>query len=236
MTEHEYTRTSHFIDGAWASPIGAGAIEVIDPATEQVIGSVPRGNAADVDAAVEAARRAFDPLITLDERKKRVAQVVEAMDRHLPGIAETISREMGAPMRLAQGVQTQVPLAVARGIADALGTYAHEERVGNSLVVREPYGVVGAITPWNYPLYQVVAKVLPAIAAGCTVVLKPSSEAPLSVFEFLDALAESGLPAGVVNLVSGGGRDVGERIAEHPDVDLISFTGSTDVGTRVAEK
>lgn len=235
MIEHEYTRTRHFIDGAWVPSCGTGAIDVINPATEQPIGSVPRGNADDVDAAVDAARRAFDPLITLDERKRRVAWVVDAIERRLPAIAETISREMGAPARLAQGVQTQVPLAVARGIADVLESYEHEERVGNSLVVKEPYGVVGAITPWNYPLYQVVAKMLPAIAAGCTVVLKPSSEAPLSVFELVDAIAESGLPAGVVNLVSGGGGDVGERIAAHPDIDLVSFTGSTAVGTRVAE-
>lgn len=116
-----------------------------------------------------------------------------------------------------------------------LDTFDFEERVGNSLIVREPYGVVGAITPWNYPLYQVVAKVLPAIAAGCTVVLKPSNEAPLSVFEFVEAVEEAGLPPGVVNLVSGSGRVVGERIAEHPDVDLVSFTGSTGVGRRVAE-
>ncbi len=232
---HNYTRTTLFIDGHWVIPDGTGAIEVIDPSTEQPIGSVPNGSGADVDAAVAAARRAFDPLISVAERRERVAAVITAMEKRLPDIAETITTEMGAPVRIAQSVQTQVPLAVARGFAAVLDSFEFEERVGNSLVVREPYGVVGAITPWNYPLYQVIAKVLPAIAAGCTVVLKPSNEAPLSVFEFVEAVEHAGLPAGVVNLVSGPGAVIGERIAEHPDVDLVSFTGSTGVGARVAE-
>jgi aldehyde dehydrogenase (NAD+) len=232
---HNYTRTTLFIDGRWVTPDGSGTIDVIDPSTEKPIGSVPNGTAADVDAAVAAARRAFDPLISIAERRERVAAVITAMEKRLPDIAETITREMGAPVRIAQSVQTQVPLAVARGIEGVLRTFDFEERVGNSLVVREPYGVVGAITPWNYPLYQVVAKILPAIAAGCTVVLKPSNEAPLSVFEFVEAVEDAGLPAGVVNLTSGSGRIIGERIAEHPDIDLVSFTGSTGVGARVAE-
>jgi betaine-aldehyde dehydrogenase len=232
---HDYMRKTLYIDGRWVTPDGGDTIEVIDPTTEQVIGSVPNGTAADVDAAVAAARRAFDPLITVAERRDRVRRTIAAIESRLPDIAETITREMGAPVRIAQGVQTTVPLAVARGVAEVLNTFEFEERVGNSVVLREPYGVVGAITPWNYPLYQVVAKVVPAIAAGCTVVLKPSNEAPLSVFEFVEALDEAGLPAGVVNLVSGSGRVVGERIAEHPDVDVVSFTGSTGVGRRVAE-
>jgi betaine-aldehyde dehydrogenase len=232
---HDYTRTSLFIDGHWVTAGERDVIEVIDPSTEQVIGSVPNGNTADVDRAVAAARAAFDPLITVEERRRRVAAVIAAMEKRLPDIAETITREMGAPLRISQSAQTQVPLAVARGFADVLDSFEFEEQLGNSVVVREPYGVVGAITPWNYPLYQVVAKVLPAIAAGCTVVLKPSNEAPLSVFEFVEAVEEAGLPAGVVNLVSGSGRVVGERIAAHPDVDFVSFTGSTGVGRRVAE-
>ncbi|MGV0791911.1 aldehyde dehydrogenase family protein [Mycolicibacterium sp. XJ1819] len=232
---HDYTRKTLFIDGHWVTPSAGDVIEVIDPASEKAIGCVPDGTVADVDAAVAAARRAFDPLISIAERRDRLARVIAAMEKRLPDIAETITREMGAPVRIAQGVQTQVPLAVARGFADVLDTFEFEERVGNSLVLREPYGVVGAITPWNYPLYQVVAKVLPAIAAGCTVVLKPSNEAPLSVFEFIEAVEEAGLPDGVVTLVSGSGRVVGERIASHPDVDVVSFTGSTAVGRRVAE-
>jgi betaine-aldehyde dehydrogenase len=232
---HDYTRTTLFVDGQWVSPVGDGVIEVIDPSTEQPVGSVPNGSAADVDAAITAAARAFDPVITVSERRERVTAVITAMEKRLPDIAETITAEMGAPVRIAQTVQTQVPLAVARGFENVLATFDFEERVGNSLVVREPYGVIGAITPWNYPLYQVVAKVLPAIAAGCTVVLKPSNEAPLSVFEFVEAVEEAGLPAGVLNLVSGPGAVIGERLAEHPDVDLVSFTGSTGVGARVAE-
>lgn len=235
MTNHHHTRTGIFIDGQWVNPGGTDTIEVIDPATEQVCGVVPSGVEADVDAAVAAARRAFDPLISIAERRERLDAVITAMEKRLPAIAETITREMGAPVRIAQSVQTQVPLAVARGFADALAAFEFEERIGNSLVVREPYGVVAAITPWNYPLYQVVAKVLPAIAAGCTVVLKPSNEAPLSVFEFVDAVADAGLPAGVVNLVSGPGRVIGERMAAHPEVDFVSFTGSTAVGSRVGE-
>ncbi|OBK74761.1 aldehyde dehydrogenase family protein [Mycobacterium sp. 1164985.4] len=232
---HDYTRKTLFIDGQWMTPSAADVIDIVDPATEKVIGCVPNGTVADVDAAVAAARRAFDPLITRAERSDRLARVIAAMEKRLPDIAETISREMGAPVRVAQGVQTKVPLAVAHGFADVLESFEFEERVGNSLVLREPYGVVGAITPWNYPLYQVVAKVLPAIAAGCTVVLKPSNEAPLSVFAFIEAVEEAGLPDGVVNLVSGRGSVVGERIASHPDVDVVSFTGSTAVGRRVAE-
>ena len=232
---HNYSRTTLFIDGQWVAPAGRGAIEVIDPATERAIGSVPVGSADDVDAAVAAARTAFDPLISPGDRRERLAAVITAMEKRLPDIAETITAEMGAPIRIAQTVQTQVPLAVARGFADAMDSVEFDGRIGNSLVIREPYGVVAAITPWNYPLYQVVAKVLPAIAAGCTVVLKPSNEAPLSVFEFVEALEDAGMPPGVVNLVSGPGAVIGERLAQHPDVDLVSFTGSTEVGARVGE-
>lgn len=230
-----YEHPTLFIDGGWLKPAGSGVIDVIDPATEKVIGHVPNGSAADVDAAVDAARRAFDPLISVGERRDRLHRVIDAMEKRLPDIAHLITAEMGAPVRIAQTVQTQVPLAVAKGFADALDGFAFEERIGNSLVLREPYGVVGAITPWNYPLYQVVAKVLPAIAAGCTVVLKPSNDAPLSVFAFVEACEEAGLPPGVINIVSGPGQVIGERLASHPDVDFVSFTGSTGVGSRVGE-
>lgn len=235
MSNHNYDRTELYIDGEWVSPTGTDAIEVINPATEQVLGVVPSGSDADVDAAVAAARKAFDPNIGVTERRERLDAVIASMEKRLPDIAETITAEMGAPIRISQSVQTQVPLAVARGFADALASFEFEERIGNSLVTREPYGVVAAITPWNYPLYQVVAKVIPAIAAGCTVVLKPSNEAPLSVFEFVESLHDAGLPPGVVNLVSGPGRVIGERLSEHPDVDFVSFTGSTGVGSRVGE-
>jgi acyl-CoA reductase-like NAD-dependent aldehyde dehydrogenase len=233
MPDFEYTTL--YIDGRWVTPAGLGLIDVVDPATEAVIGHVPNGDGADVDAAVAAARRAFDPTITVAERRDRLHRVIEAMEKRLPDIAHLITAEMGAPVRIAQTVQTQVPLAVAKGFADVMETFAFEERIGNSLVLREPYGVVAAITPWNYPLYQVVAKVLPAIAAGCTVVLKPSNEAPLSVFAFIQACEDAGLPPGVVNVVSGPGRVIGEGLAAHPDVDFVSFTGSTGVGARVGE-
>ncbi|MHA3020656.1 aldehyde dehydrogenase family protein [Mycobacterium sp. BMJ-28] len=234
----QFERSTLFIDGQWVTPVGSGGngvVEVIDPATEKVIGYVPDGGTADVDAAVAAARRAFDPAITVTERRDRLRRVIDAMEKRLPAIAHLITAEMGAPVRIAQTVQTQVPLAVANGLADVVDTFAFEERIGNSLILREPYGVVAAITPWNYPLYQVVAKVLPAIAAGCTVVLKPSNEAPLSVFEFVEACRDAGLPPGVINIVSGPGRVIGEHLAAHPDVDFVSFTGSTGVGTRVGE-
>ncbi|WP_374238288.1 aldehyde dehydrogenase family protein [Mycobacterium sp. PSTR-4-N] len=230
-----YERPLLFIDGQWVTPAGGGVIDVVDPATERVIGHVPAGTAEDVDAAVAAARRAFDPTITIAERRDRLHRVIDALEKRLPDIAELITAEMGAPVRIAQTVQTQVPLAVAKGIADVVDTFEFEERIGNSLVLREPYGVVAAITPWNYPLYQVVAKVVPAIAAGCTVVLKPSNDAPLSVFEFVEACQDAGLPPGVLNVVSGPGRVIGERMASHPDVDFVSFTGSTEVGARVGE-
>lgn len=231
----EYERSTLLIDGRWVTPSGSGVIDVVDPATEKVIGRVPNGDDTDVDAAVSAARTAFDPTINVAERRDRLKRVIHAMEARLPKIAELITAEMGAPVRIAQSVQTQVPLAVARGFADVVDTFEFEEHIGNSLILREPYGVVGAITPWNYPLYQVVAKVLPAIAAGCTVVLKPSNEAPLSVFAFVDACHDAGLPPGVINVVSGPGRVIGERLASHPDVDFVSFTGSTGVGARVGE-
>lgn len=232
---HDYDRSKLFIDGRWVPASGTGHIDVVNPATEEVIGRVPSATDADVEAAVAAAQRAFDPVVSVGERRERLDAVIAAMTKRLPTIAETITDEMGAPIRVAQTVQTQVPLAVANGFVEALASYRFEERIGNSLVTREPYGVVAAITPWNYPLYQVVAKVLPAIAAGCPVVLKPSNEAPLSVFEFIDAVAEAGLPDGAVNLVSGPGAAIGERLAGHPGVDVVSFTGSTQVGSRVGE-
>lgn len=230
-----YQRSTLLIDGRWVTPEGEGVIDVVDPATERNIGHVPNGSAEDVDAAVDAARRAFDPLISVAERRERTHNVIAAMEKHLPDIAHLITAEMGAPVRIAQSVQTRVPLAVAKGFASVLDSFEFEERIGNSLILREPYGVVAAITPWNYPLYQVVAKVIPAIAAGCTVVLKPSNEAPLSVFAFAGACQEAGLPAGVLNVVSGPGRVIGEALASHPDVDVVSFTGSTGVGSRVGE-
>lgn len=232
MDQHD--RTQHYIGGQWVQPSGTDRIAVVNPATEQVIGHVPTGTVDDVDRAVTAARNAFDPGASMAERRDRVARLVAALEPRLPDIATTIGQEIGAPLKVQRGVQTAVPMAIASSYRGLLEETNFEEQVGNSLVIREPYGVVGAITPWNYPLYQVVAKVLPAVAAGCTVVLKPSEVAPLSVYQFVEAAHEAGLPPGVLNLVTGYGPEVGEAVAGHPGVDLVSFTGSTATGRRVA--
>ncbi|MBX6768774.1 MAG: aldehyde dehydrogenase family protein, partial [Actinomadura rubrobrunea] len=210
--------------------------DVRGAADAQPIGRVPRGGPADVDAAVRAARAAFDGWAAAPPGER--AAVLTALHRALAArgeeLAATIAQEVGTPLKMARRVQVGAPLSVLESYADMAAGYAYERRVGNSLVVREPAGVVGAITPWNYPLHQVVAKVGAALAAGCTVVLKPADDAPLSVFMLMEAAHEAGVPAGVLNLVTGPGAVVGEAIAAHPGVDMVSFTGSTRAGTRVA--
>ena len=230
-------RDALYIDGTWVRSTGSETIEVVNPATEEVIGSVPAGTPADVDRAVAAARRAFPDWAGRgpEERAKYLSGLQEALAARQEEIASTISAEMGAPTKFAVAVQTGLPLAVLASYAGLLSTYSFEEQVGNSLVVREPVGVVAAITPWNYPLHQVVAKVAPALAAGCTVVLKPSEVAPLSAFALAELADEVGLPAGVFNLVTGTGPVVGEALAGHAGVDMVSFTGSTRAGKRVSE-
>jgi aldehyde dehydrogenase (NAD+) len=230
-------RDAIYLDGQWVASSSGDRIEVENPATEQVIGRVPAGNVADVDRAVAAARGAFDGWSTTspEERGKYLTRLHDALASRQEEMSLTILAEMGAPLKLSQTVQTGLPLmdiATAAGLATAI---EWEQQVGNSTVVLEPIGVVGAITPWNYPLHQVTAKVAYALAAGCTVVLKPSEVAPLCSYLFFDAIHEVGLPPGVVNLVSGYGVTVGEAIAAHPDIDMVSFTGSTRAGTRVAE-
>lgn len=229
--------TGHVIGGARAA--GGGArIEVVNPATEAVIGSVPAGTAADADAAVAAAREAFaDWAATpLAERVACVRRISEGLAARRDEIAATVTSEMGSPIKFATQVHASVPVATSAGFADVLdGGFDWTEEVGNSLIVREPIGVVAAITPWNYPLHQVVAKVVPALAAGCAVVLKPSEIAPLTSEVFAEVVAEAGVPAGVFNVVHGTGPDVGEALAAHPDVDMVSFTGSTRAGRRVSE-
>jgi len=230
-------RDSLYIDGAWVAPSGDGVIEVVNPATEEVIATVPEGTPADVDRAVAAARAAFPAwsATSPEERSKVLLRLQDALGARQAEVAATITAEMGAPARFAQAVQAGLPVAILGTFAALVADYEFEERVGNSLVVREPVGVVGAITPWNYPLHQVVAKVAPAIGAGCTVVLKPSEVAPLTAYLLLEVAHEVGLPAGVLNLVTGTGQVVGEAIAAHPDVDMVSFTGSTRAGTRVSQ-
>ncbi|HEY3751822.1 MAG TPA: aldehyde dehydrogenase family protein [Pseudonocardiaceae bacterium] len=230
------TRTGHVIAGE-SVDTATERIEVINPATEAVIASVPAGTAADVDAAVAAARGAFPAWAAtpVEERAKFVRRISEGLLARNEEIAATISAEMGSPMTFARRVQAGLPVATSAGIADLLdGGFSFSEEIGNSLVVREPIGVVGCITPWNYPLHQIVAKVVPALAAGCTVVLKPTEMAPLSAGILFDVFDSIGLPPGVVNLVHGTGPVVGEAISAHPDVDMVSFTGSTRAGRRVS--
>jgi aldehyde dehydrogenase (NAD+) len=227
-------RTGHVIAGELVG--GPERIEVINPATEQVMGSVPAGGPADVDAAVAAAAAAFPGWsgTGVTERAAIVRRISAGLAARGEELAALITAEMGSPVTFARRVQARLPVSTSVGIADLLdGGYAFSEQIGNSLVVREPVGVVGAITPWNYPLHQVVAKVVPALGAGCTVVLKPSEVAPHSANVLLEILAEAGVPAGVVNLVHGVGPVVGEAIAAHPGVQMISFTGSTAAGRRV---
>jgi acyl-CoA reductase-like NAD-dependent aldehyde dehydrogenase len=201
------------------------------------MGTVPEGTPEDVDRAVGAAREAFESWsqTSVDERAEWTTRIAQALGGRMEEIAALIAQEVGMPVKLSHMIQAGLPTMSFGSMAQVMADTAWEEEVGNSLIVREPVGVVGAITPWNYPLHQICAKVAPALAAGCTVVLKPSEVAPLNAFLLADVLDELGLPAGVFNLVTGLGPVVGEAMAAHPDVDMISFTGSTAAGRRVSE-
>ncbi|MFF5717498.1 aldehyde dehydrogenase family protein [Streptomyces buecherae] len=224
-----------YIDGAWRPAAGTDAIEVVNPADEQVIATVPAGTALDVDTAVRAARAALPGWAAIPpaERGTYLAALRDGLAARRDEIAETVVAELGSPVGFAQAVHAGLPIAVADSYAELAKTYAFEERIGNSTVLHEPVGVVGAITPWNYPLHQIVAKVAPALAAGCTVVLKPAENTPLVAQLFAEVVAGAELPAGVFNLVTGLGPVAGQALAEHPGVDLVSFTGSTAVGRRI---
>jgi acyl-CoA reductase-like NAD-dependent aldehyde dehydrogenase len=226
-----------YIDGAWVSPAGTGTIEVTNPSTEQACGHIPEGTPADVDRAVAAARAAFDTWgqTSKDERGKYIQAIAEGLAARTDEIGATIAEELGMPAMFASMIQAGLPVANMANYRQILDEFEFEQQVGNSLIVREPVGVVGAITPWNYPLHQIIAKVAPALAAGCTVVLKPSEVTPLNAFILAEVIDSAGLPAGVFNLVTGTGPVVGEAIASHPDVDMVSFTGSTRAGKRVTE-
>ena len=230
-------RDSIFINGAWVPSTGSGVLEVTNSTTEEVMGTIPDGTPADVDAAVAAAKAAFPAWAATapDERAKFCARIADALGARMDEVATLISQEVGMVKSLSKIIQAGLPYNSFNVIPQVVADFAWEEKVGNSLIVREPVGVVGAITPWNYPLHQIAAKVAYALAAGCTVVLKPSEVAPLNAFVLGDIAAEVGLPAGVFNLVSGTGPVVGEAIAAHPDVDMVSFTGSTRAGKRVGE-
>ncbi|MEV4636321.1 aldehyde dehydrogenase family protein [Actinoplanes sp. NPDC049548] len=225
-----------YIGGRWVAPSSSETIPVENPATEETLGHVPAGTADDVNRAVEAARAAFDgwAATSMAERGAVLGKLHEALAARAADIARTVGLELGTPLKIAKAVQAGLPLTVLRGYADLAAQPVREETIGNSLVVREPVGVVGAITPWNYPLHQIVAKVAAALAAGCTVVLKPSELTPLTAYLLVDAAEEAGLPDGVLNLVPGTGPVVGAAIAGHPDVDMVSFTGSTATGRAVS--
>jgi acyl-CoA reductase-like NAD-dependent aldehyde dehydrogenase len=226
-----------FIDGAWVPSTGTGTIDVYDSTDGSVIAQIPDGTAEDVDKAAKAARAAFDDWAARspEERGKFMARIAEGLGGRMDEIATVVTREAGMPKWLSLIVQAGLPINSFSQAAALTGTYKYEEENGNSLIVREPVGVVGCITPWNYPLHQVAAKVAYAMAAGCTVVLKPSEVAPIDALILAEVVADSGLPAGVFNLVTGTGAVVGEAIASHPQVDMVSFTGSTRAGKRVAE-
>ncbi|MFF6826863.1 MULTISPECIES: aldehyde dehydrogenase family protein [Streptomyces] len=225
-----------YLDGAWRPALSGEVIDVVDPVDEQVIARVPAAGAEDVDAAVRAARAALPGWAATApaERAARLSALRDALAARKDEIAETVTAELGAPLAFSQAVHAAVPIAVAGSYADLAARHAFEEKVGNSTVFHEPVGVVAAITPWNYPLHQVVAKVAPALAAGCTVVLKPAEDTPLVAQLFAEAVHDAGVPAGVFNLVTGLGPVAGQALAEHPGVDLVSFTGSTAVGRTIA--
>jgi acyl-CoA reductase-like NAD-dependent aldehyde dehydrogenase len=226
-----------YIDGAWQAPSGKGLIDVVNPSTEEVIARVPEGDAQDVSRAVVAAKAAFGKWsqTSVDERADHLGKLAAGLGARMKEIGETIAAEVGMPVKMSVGIQAGLPAATCGSFVQILKSYKFEEQVGNSLVVREPVGVVGCITPWNYPLHQIIGKVAPALAAGCTVVLKPSEVAPINAFILAEIIDSIGLPKGVFNLVTGFGPIVGEAIAAHPDVDMVSFTGSTRAGKRVSE-
>ena len=228
----------NYVGGAWTPSASRAAVDVVNPATEQVIDQVPAGDPADVDAAVAAARKAFGGWAATPaaERAGFLDAARGLLADRADDIAATIAADMGSPLPFARKVQVALPIAVLASYVELLGYYDFGgERSGNSLVVREPVGVAGMITPWNYPLHQIVAKVAAALAAGCTAVLKPSEVAPLAAYELAAIFHEINLPPGVFNLVSGTGPVVGEAIAGHPGIDAVSFTGSARAGKRVAE-
>ncbi len=230
-------RDKLYIGGAWVPSTGKGVIEVFNSTTEEVIGTIPEGTPEDVDRAARAAADAFAQWSTTsrEERAKTLERVQEALTARTSDIATLISQEVGMPFTLSNLIQVGLPVMSFSAAAQLATEFPFEEEVGNSLIVREPVGVVGAITPWNYPLHQIAAKVAPALAAGCTVVLKPSEVAPLNAFVLAEILDDIGLPPGVFNLVTGVGPVVGEAIASHPLVDMVSFTGSTRAGKRVMQ-
>jgi len=231
------TKDRIFIGGEWVQPRGTETIEVINSTTEEVMATIPACTAEDADLAVRAARDAFDSWAQTprEQRAEHLAAIAAGLDERSDEIAATIAAELGMPLKLSKIIQAGLPTGQFAAMPGLIEQVAWEEEIGNSRVLREPVGVLGAITPWNYPLNQIAAKVAPALAAGCTVVLKPSEVVPLNAFILAETIEAAGLPAGVFNLVTGTGPVVGEAVAGHPEVDMVSFTGSTRAGRRVSE-
>ena len=226
-----------YIDGAWVDPAAPSTLGVVNPATEEIFAQISLGSTSDVDRAVAAARRAFATYseTSVEERLSWLRKIIEGFKARLPELARTMTLEMGAPITFATERQATVALFHFEEAARVLAQYRFDERMGNGIIRREPIGVCGLITPWNWPLNQVASKVAPALATGCTVVLKPSEIAPLSAMLFAEIVDAARVPAGVFNLVNGDGPTVGEAIAAHPGIDMVSFTGSTTAGIRVAK-
>ncbi|OUJ04800.1 aldehyde dehydrogenase family protein [Acetobacter malorum] len=226
-----------YYDGQWVNPVGSRTLDVINPATEEVCSTIALGEAEDVNRAVAAARKAF-PAWSVTTREERLAvleRILVIYKKRSEDMAQAISQEMGSPIARARDSQTWAGLAHLEEMISALKTYVFEEMRDDILITREAVGVAGLITPWNWPMNQIMCKVAPALAAGCTVVMKPSEVAPLSALVFTEILDEAGLPPGVYNMVNGDGPGVGEAIASHPDVDMVSITGSTRAGIAVAK-
>jgi acyl-CoA reductase-like NAD-dependent aldehyde dehydrogenase len=230
-------RDKFYIDGKWVQPSGRKTIDVINASTEEVMGTIPAGDEIDADRAVAAARSAFEMWSTTTPvaRGGFLKNIQEGLKARSEELAKTIAGEVGMPLKLSAQIQVGSPIANFGYYAKQATAFPWEETTGNSRVVREAVGVVVCITPWNYPLHQIAAKVAAALAAGCTVVLKPSEVAPLNAFILAEIIDAVGVPAGVFNLVSGTGLDIGEALVRHPDVDMISFTGSTRAGKRISE-
>src|SRR3954471_20130842 len=233
----QIVRDKLYIGGEWVDPASDATIDVINPTTEEVVGRVPEGSPQDVDRAVAAARAAFETWsqAPMQARADTCAAISAKLAERGDELAALIATELGMPLTLSKMIQAGLPTMSFGSMPEQIERVVWEEEVGNSLIVREPIGVVGAITPWNYPLHQIAAKVAPAIAAGCAVVLKRSEVVPLNAFVLAEIFDELGVPAGVFNLVTGYGPVVGEAIAAHPGVDAVSFTGSPRGGTRVSE-
>src|SRR5579864_3101134 len=226
-----------YIDGQWVDPVTPKTIDVINPATEEVAGHISAGSAADVDKAVKAARKAFETFskTSREERIDLLQRILAEYQKRFGDIAKAITEEMGAPASLAQQAQAPVGMMHIATAIQVLQQYKFEEDRGATRIVKEPIGVCGMITPWNWPINQIACKVIPALATGCTMVLKPSEEAPFSAYLFAEVLHTAGVPAGVFNMINGTGPEVGAAISAHPGIDMVSFTGSTRAGVEVAK-